>query len=741
MTTTVEDIGAAVLARVKTANVATATDLGGGSTSDTKVPSQKAVKTYVDAVATGTLADWKEAVAYGTTANITLSGLGTGTGRDWASSIAADSRVVVLKQTNGAENGIYLAKSGSWVRASDADQADEISQGTAVLITNGNEPTAGGLKGTTWFCTTTGSWTPGSTSTTWVQTTAAAVIAAGSLTATQMASTFLDTSTDLDGASASNTKVPTQKAVRTFVLAYAEPVTGIRSAEGLIAEQGGTLDFTGATDMTTLVTNAVNALNPGDVLQFPRGVIRLDGSGATGYGVDPTSRGVTLRGTHGATENNNPANDGIGTILRAGAAQLAVVRLGEDVSAYGGKGIEKLRIDQNSLATVGVLTESHDVTIDDISTHRPPAGGVGMYFYDDGNDANGDGHRSNIGKIICRGAYAVAGARPAGPWGASGTYDSQGLVLRDVNDYDFYSTVRVDHFIDGVVVDGAGGIGFGALHTSLGGPSAYASKAGVRFRRGAHHCWYVTPYLDNVRGGSQVVFEDGSTYYGIQFVAPHFLNGGWNVAEGGTGPGHAGLYPAVDIQLSTGSLRGVTFINPVLMAETAGHYFTAAVRAVTQASVRGLQWLYPVHRYCTTDFVLSGGGAFYPDVIGDGLVFTEGQASAGANTNDSPRSVGQTLRVISTNNTNLQGYDRYVKVTGTVTNINLPPIGGNATGTSSQHRYPGIITIRNAVTSGSITVSGRTGGTDDTIDGAATVTLANGATASFVPDGANWVQM
>ncbi len=72
-----------------------------------------ASKSYVDGVAQGL--DVKEAARVATTANITLSGTQTIDGV----SVVADDRVLVKDQSTSSQNGLYLCKSGSWVRTSD----------------------------------------------------------------------------------------------------------------------------------------------------------------------------------------------------------------------------------------------------------------------------------------------------------------------------------------------------------------------------------------------------------------------------------------------------------------------------------------------------------------------------------------------------------------------------------------------------------------------------------------------
>src|SRR4029079_6844472 len=89
------------------------------------------------------------------TANITLSGAQT---IDGVSVIAGD-RVLVKDQSTGSQNGLYLAASGAWSRATDADASAEVTGGLAVWV---NEGTANADTG--WVLTTTDPITVGSTS-------------------------------------------------------------------------------------------------------------------------------------------------------------------------------------------------------------------------------------------------------------------------------------------------------------------------------------------------------------------------------------------------------------------------------------------------------------------------------------------------------------------------------------------------------------------------------------------------
>lgn len=75
----------------------------------------------------------KAPVRAATTTNITLSGEQTIDGV----AIVAEDRVLVKDQTTASENGIYIAKTGAWVRAKDFDGARDTVEGTIVFCING----------------------------------------------------------------------------------------------------------------------------------------------------------------------------------------------------------------------------------------------------------------------------------------------------------------------------------------------------------------------------------------------------------------------------------------------------------------------------------------------------------------------------------------------------------------------------------------------------------------------------
>jgi hypothetical protein len=114
--------------------------------------------------------DAKASVRAATTANITLSGTQT---IDGVAVIAGD-RVLVKNQTTASNNGIYVVGSGSWVRAADANSAEELSPGTFVFVEEG---TVNGDAG--YVMNADAPITLGTSDITWVQFSGAGQVVAG----------------------------------------------------------------------------------------------------------------------------------------------------------------------------------------------------------------------------------------------------------------------------------------------------------------------------------------------------------------------------------------------------------------------------------------------------------------------------------------------------------------------------------------------------------------------------------
>ena len=101
-------------------------------TDTTQIATTQFVRAAVDA-ATQAL-DIKASVRAIATSNITLSGAQT---IDGVSVIAGD-RVLVAGQTTASQNGIYVAASGAWTRAADADTSADVTSGLFTFVEEGS---------------------------------------------------------------------------------------------------------------------------------------------------------------------------------------------------------------------------------------------------------------------------------------------------------------------------------------------------------------------------------------------------------------------------------------------------------------------------------------------------------------------------------------------------------------------------------------------------------------------------
>lgn len=242
--TAVEGISTAVLARLKKA--------GGTMTGkitldgDPSSALHAATKQYVDGVAAGGLSDWKEAVRVATTTSGTLaSSFENGDTIDGV--VLATNDRILIKNQNGtgthADNGIFVVQaSGAPSRATDANDVGEIQQGTAVLVTAGST-----LQGTTWFCTTSGTITPGTTAIAWVQTTAAASLGDGTVTSAKIADGTIATA-DLADDAVTYAKLQNVSATDRLL---GRDTASAGNVEELSVTNG--LEFTGSTGLQTTI--------------------------------------------------------------------------------------------------------------------------------------------------------------------------------------------------------------------------------------------------------------------------------------------------------------------------------------------------------------------------------------------------------------------------------------------------------------------------------------------------------
>jgi len=97
---------------------------------DPTTPTEPATKNYVDTITNNK--KWKNPVKAATTVDITLTGAQTIDGI----SIVADDRVLVKSQTDGVDNGIYVASDTAWTRSVDMAVGSEAA-GAGMWINQG----------------------------------------------------------------------------------------------------------------------------------------------------------------------------------------------------------------------------------------------------------------------------------------------------------------------------------------------------------------------------------------------------------------------------------------------------------------------------------------------------------------------------------------------------------------------------------------------------------------------------
>jgi hypothetical protein len=76
----------------------------------------------------------KDSVRVASTGNLVLTGLQTVDGV----ALAVGNRVLLKNQAAAAQNGIYVAATGAWARAADADQNAEVKSGLRVFVSEGS---------------------------------------------------------------------------------------------------------------------------------------------------------------------------------------------------------------------------------------------------------------------------------------------------------------------------------------------------------------------------------------------------------------------------------------------------------------------------------------------------------------------------------------------------------------------------------------------------------------------------
>lgn len=149
VTNKVFDTSANTVSNIATSMFATDvvdTDVTLAANSNTRIPSQRAVKSFVDNYLTGL--QWKTAVRVATTVSGTLATAYENGQTVDGVVLATGDRILIKNQSSGTENGIYIvAASGAPTRSTDADTGAELVSATTFV-------TAGTVNADTqWTCT------------------------------------------------------------------------------------------------------------------------------------------------------------------------------------------------------------------------------------------------------------------------------------------------------------------------------------------------------------------------------------------------------------------------------------------------------------------------------------------------------------------------------------------------------------------------------------------------------------
>lgn len=279
-------------------------------------------KLYVDSYVSGI--SWKPPVNYGTTGYITLSGLTTQAGGDWASSLTSGMRILVKNQTTSANNGIYVASSTTWTRATDCDVWDELVS-ALVFVESGST-----LSGSAWYCPAQPGGTLGVTSITWSNFSVAATYTAGTgltLAGYQFSITPVGTPSTYGSASqvpvfVTNASGQVTSVTNTSIAISASQVTSGTFASSLLSGS-----YTGITGVGTLTVGTWNASTIG-VAYGGTGATTLTGyvkgSGTSAFTASATipNTDITGLGTMSTQNANSVAITGgsatLGTLITSG---------------------------------------------------------------------------------------------------------------------------------------------------------------------------------------------------------------------------------------------------------------------------------------------------------------------------------------------------------------------------------------------------------------------------------------
>lgn len=314
--------------------------------SDTRIASQKAVKSYVDSVAQGL--DPKPSVRAATTVNITLSAAQTIDGV----SIVAGDRVLVKNQSTASQNGIYVCAAGSWTRALDFDAWAELP-GAFTFVEGGT------VNGTTgWTCNVAPGGTIGSTSVTFTQFSGAGSYTASTgltltgtafsidssvvtLTGGQTLTSKVLTAPDINGGTVDNITsfgIRSSGAAFDLQMLSSEVLTGNRALTWVLGNAARTITLGGS---PTLNGGTHSGTNTGDQTITLTGDITGTGTGsfATAIGANKVTLGMMTTIATATFLGRTTASTGNVEALTATQATALLNAMVGDTGSGGTKGL------------------------------------------------------------------------------------------------------------------------------------------------------------------------------------------------------------------------------------------------------------------------------------------------------------------------------------------------------------------------------------------------------------------
>lgn len=312
-------------------------------------------KLYVDSVAQGL--DLKASCLYTTTNNVTLSGLGTQAGGDWASSLTAGDRILVKNQTSQAQNGIYTAAVGAWSRTPDLDNWVEVP-GAFTFIESGSV-----YLNTGWVCIAPSTGTIGVTNMPWSQFSGAGTYTAGTglaLTGTTFSiSNTGVTAATYGSASQALTATVNAQGQLTSLAATNIAISASQIASGTIDAARLAGNYSGITGVGTLadltVTNTISGSINGNA------ATATSATSATTAGTSTNLSGgaagsVPYQSSAGATTMLSAGSDGQVLTLSSGIPSWATPTVGT-VTSVGGTGTV------SGITLSGTVTSSGNLTL------------------------------------------------------------------------------------------------------------------------------------------------------------------------------------------------------------------------------------------------------------------------------------------------------------------------------------------------------------------------------------------